>query len=312
MAPFAISRPVGKRISREHFYESMKLILVAFIISMLILPVYGQKTAEDFFNEGNALMSEGRYSANQLAIWSYDESIRLDPNYAVVWYNRGNAYYAMGKHEKASRDLNEATRLYERAFQDFAEATRLDPNYVNSWINKGAALNAIGRYFEAIAACDEALSLDNRSVDAWNNKGNAYYGLGRYDEAINAYDEVLVLYPSHVDALCNKGIALALQGKYDESIQVYDVALRLDPNNINARNNKEASLCRLGKCTNANENGISGNAGGSYLANLDTKVYHYSSCAWAQKILPENRIWFSNPNEARSEGYRPCEKCKPP
>ena len=59
-------------------------------------------------------------------------------------------------------------------------------------------------------------------------------------------------------------------------------------------------------------NTYSGNAVGSYLANLDTKVYHYPSCAWAKKILPENRIWFSNPNEARSAGYRPCEKCNPP
>jgi tetratricopeptide (TPR) repeat protein len=275
----------------------MKLILVAFIILLLILPINGHKTAEDFFNEGNVLMNEGHYSANELAIWSYDASIRLDPNKAVVWYNRGNAYYSLGN--------------YEKAFQDFAEAARLDPNYVNSWINKGAALNGMGRYFEAIAACDKALSLDNRSVDAWNNKGNAYYGLGRYDEAVNAYNEVLVLYPNHVGALCNKGIALALQGKYDESIQVYDVALSLDPNNVNARNNKEASLCRLGKCTNANENGIYGNAGGSYLGNSDTKVYHYPSCAWAQKILPENRVLFSSPNEARSAGYRPCEKCNP-
>ena len=54
-----------------------------------------------------------------------------------------------------------------------------------------------------------------------------------------------------------------------------------------------------------------GNVGGSYLANLDTKVYHYPSCTWAQKILPENRRWFSSPNEARSEEYRPCEKCNP-
>jgi len=59
-------------------------------------------------------------------------------------------------------------------------------------------------------------------------------------------------------------------------------------------------------------NAVSENAGGSYLANSDTKVYHYPSCAWAQRINPENRIWFSNPNEARSAGYRPCEKCNPP
>jgi tetratricopeptide (TPR) repeat protein len=293
----SLTVPVNKRISREHFWESMKLILVAFIILLLVVPVYGQKTAEDFFNEGYDHLSSGHYSANQLAIWSFDESIKLDPKHAWVWYNRGFAYHNLGK--------------YEKAFQDYDEATRLDPNHIDSWINKGAALNALGRYFEAIVACDVAIRLDISSVGAWNNKGNALKGLGRYGEAVNAYDEVLVLYPSYVDALCNKGLALALQGRYEESVQVYDEALRLDPNNVNARNNKEASLCRLGKCTNANENVNPGNAGGSYLANSDTKVYHYPSCASAQKIHPENRIWFSNSNEARSAGYRPCEKCNP-
>jgi len=43
MTTFAISRPVGKRISREHFFEFMKLILVAFIILLLTWPVYGQQ-----------------------------------------------------------------------------------------------------------------------------------------------------------------------------------------------------------------------------------------------------------------------------
>jgi tetratricopeptide (TPR) repeat protein len=178
-------------------------------------------------------------------------------------------------------------------------------------INKGAALNGLGRYFEAIEACDVALNLDNRSVDAWINKGNSYYDFGKYSEAVNAYDEVLVLYPSHVDVLCNKGIVLAMQGKYGESIQAYDEALRLDPNNVKARNNREASICRLGDCT-AHENGISENVGGSYLGNSDTKIYHHQSCVWVKKIDPKNRIWFTNLNEARSAGFKPCEKCNPP
>jgi hypothetical protein len=54
------------------------------------------------------------------------------------------------------------------------------------------------------------------------------------------------------------------------------------------------------------------NTESSYIGNTDTMVYHYPSCAWAEKILPENRIWFSSPSEAISAGYRPCEKCNPP
>ncbi len=54
------------------------------------------------------------------------------------------------------------------------------------------------------------------------------------------------------------------------------------------------------------------NTESSYIGNTDTMVYHYPSCAWVEKILPENRIWFSSPSEAMSSGYRPCEKCNPP
>lgn len=40
-------------------------------------------------------------------------------------------------------------------------------------------------------------------------------------------------------------------------------------------------------------------------------VYHYCWCAAAKEIEPEDLIWFSSPNEAESQGYRPCEECKP-
>lgn len=40
--------------------------------------------------------------------------------------------------------------------------------------------------------------------------------------------------------------------------------------------------------------------------------YHYPSCSAAQRIHPENLVWFSSPEEARSRGYVPCKICRPP
>ena len=48
---------------------------------------------------------------------------------------------------------------------------------------------------------------------------------------------------------------------------------------------------------------------GRYPANKDTKVYHEPGCTWADKIKPENLLWFSSPAEAEAAGYRHCEKC---
>ena len=45
------------------------------------------------------------------AIQDYDEAIRLNPNYADAYYNRGLAYGAKGDQDRAIQDLNEAIRL---------------------------------------------------------------------------------------------------------------------------------------------------------------------------------------------------------
>ncbi len=53
-------------------------------------------------------------------------------------------------------------------------------------------------------------------------------------------------------------------------------------------------------------------AGDQIPGNSKTKVYHKPSCTWAGKIKPENLVWFSSYEEAKSSGYRACQKCKPP
>ena len=45
------------------------------------------------------------------AIDDYDEAIRLDPQFASAYYNRGLAYQRLGQSERAIKDFNEAIRL---------------------------------------------------------------------------------------------------------------------------------------------------------------------------------------------------------
>jgi len=52
--------------------------------------------------------------------------------------------------------------------------------------------------------------------------------------------------------------------------------------------------------------------GGQFVGSTKSDKYHYPSCRWAEKILPENAIWFSSSEEARAAGYVPCGVCHPP
>ena len=150
---------------------------------------------------------------------------RLDPNYALTWFNKGIALHDHGK--------------YDEAIKAYNEALRLDPNNAEAWYNKGNAFNDQGKYDKAIKAFDEAIRLNPNHVDAWNNKGTALKNQKKYDDAIKAYDEAIKLDPNLAVAWNNKGTALYDgSGTYDEAIKCYDEAIRLDPNLAEAWNNK--------------------------------------------------------------------------
>ena len=47
----------------------------------------------------------------QTAIEDYDEAIRLNPQYADAYYNKGVAYYYLGQQKLADRDFAKAKEL---------------------------------------------------------------------------------------------------------------------------------------------------------------------------------------------------------
>ena len=64
------------------------------------------------------------------AIEDYTEAIRLDPELAVAYSNRGLAYDELGQ--------------MERAVADFDEAIRLDPQLALAYHNRGNAYYKTG------------------------------------------------------------------------------------------------------------------------------------------------------------------------
>ena len=50
---------------------------------------------------------------------------------------------------------------------------------------------------------------------------------------------------------------------------------------------------------------------GKYVGSSQSDKYHYPDCRYAQKIAPENKVWFKDKAEAEAMGYKPCGVCKP-
>ncbi|MCF0145681.1 MAG: hypothetical protein HUJ73_03740 [Eubacterium sp.] len=55
-----------------------------------------------------------------------------------------------------------------------------------------------------------------------------------------------------------------------------------------------------------------GTGGYQYLANTNSKVFHYPDCGSGQKTAEHNReYWNGSREELINMGYRPCKNCNP-
>ena len=63
---------------------------------------------EVFFNNGKTAYIKGNY---QESIRDFTEAIRLDPNYAKAYTNRGMSYNKLGDYSSAIRDCTQAIRF---------------------------------------------------------------------------------------------------------------------------------------------------------------------------------------------------------
>jgi hypothetical protein len=51
-------------------------------------------------------------------------------------------------------------------------------------------------------------------------------------------------------------------------------------------------------------------AGGNYVASKNGKLYYPRGCKGANRIKPENEVWFTSSSDAEKLGYAPSSSCK--
>lgn len=169
--------------------------------------------AAAYVNRGNA---KNALSQHQAALADYDTALRLNPNFAAAYYNRGNAERALGQ--------------YQAALTDYDKALRLNPNDAEAYINRGNAKDALGQHQAALADYDAALRLNPNFATAYKNRGNAKHALGQHQAALADYDAALRLTPNDAGVYYNRGNAKHALGQHQAALADYDVALRLNPN----------------------------------------------------------------------------------
>jgi tetratricopeptide (TPR) repeat protein len=59
----------------------------------------------------NRALAYNRAGQQEMALRDYNESLKINANFAEAYHNRGLTYYKLGNREKAIADLEEAARL---------------------------------------------------------------------------------------------------------------------------------------------------------------------------------------------------------
>jgi tetratricopeptide (TPR) repeat protein len=148
------------------------------------------------------------------AITSFDQALKIKPDYHEAWFYRGIALGNLGK-------LEEAITSYDNAL-------KIKPDYHEAWFYRGIALDDLGRYEEAITSYDNALKIKPDYHKAWYNRGVALGNLGRLEEEIASYNNALKIEPHYHYAYYNKACAYALQENISLTIENLKQAMNLD------------------------------------------------------------------------------------
>ena len=132
--------------------------------------------AHAFFSIG-CLLAEG--GKTEKALSAYDTAIRLQPDYAEVYNNRGNI-----KSRLDSRD---------GALTDYDKAIYLNPNFAEAYSNRGAAKFRLDENASALADLNEAIRLQPNFMNAYVNSGIVKLGLNDIDGAKSNLQTALAL-----------------------------------------------------------------------------------------------------------------------
>ena len=158
----------------------------------------------------------------------YSQAIRLKPDYADAFYNRGRAH-----HDKD--DLKAATR-------DYSKAIRLQPKFANAFNNRGCARYYLGDLDGALEDYNETVRLEPEDGIAYGNRGEARRDKGDLKGALEDCNRAIRFKPDHAEAFYIRGTVHRAKGSLKVALRDFDEAIRLQPDYAAALKDRDAVL----------------------------------------------------------------------
>ena len=207
-----------------------------------------QLTAQLWFERGYVFADNGSVDE---AIRCFSEAIRLQPDLASAYYNRGTAYGKYkGDMESAIADFDQTLRIQpnrteaianrgiarlqkgdqDGAISDLTQAIALNPETASNYLNLGIAYGLREDNQKAIDYITKAIQLNENFLEAYSSRGLILYLRGDLDGALSDYDKAIAIKSDDIEVLRRRGSLYKEIGKLNEAIKDYEEIAQLNPN----------------------------------------------------------------------------------
>ena len=239
--------------------STKKLNFPLTIISILLFSIllwqgwtyYAKPSAESVFKSGVSKAGTRDYKG---AISDFEEAIKLNPEYAHAYLEKGYSSFYIGNYYEAIVDITKAIELepknsnaynirgfvfeqikeYEKAIADYEEAIKSNPTNSLPYNNKGRVYIIQRKFDEAIEWLIKATELNPQYIGAYNHLVDIYTKKKQYDKAIDYCKKSISINPNNEESLLQCGYLYESKQDYQEARNYFTNAIQINPNNANS------------------------------------------------------------------------------
>jgi tetratricopeptide (TPR) repeat protein len=161
---------------------------------------------------GKDLVKKQQYQA---AIESFDRVIKIRPDGAEAWLQKG---YCLSQLD-----------LYDRAIDCYLKVLALDETNEYAYLGLGLNLYSIEKYERAIFYLEKLTKLDPQHVDAYHYLGLAHQRLQNHVLADAALSKAISLSPKNSSILHAKAVLMYELKNYPVAIEIYQSLVKIEP-----------------------------------------------------------------------------------
>ena len=235
-----------KRLGIKNTTKKLNFFLLTFLL-LLCFPLAAQD-AGFYYEQGLEYYKNREY---ELAVEFLGRAIELDPENALYYHARENAYAGIYDPAKAVRDYTRAINLdpynasyyYNRgdayreglleidpAIEDYTSAINLDPKNPSYYHTRALLYRRKNDTERALKDYTQAINLAPNNPLYYTIRGSFYQSINDLDNAIKDFNEVVFLNPKSLLVWYSLGQCYLDIGQPEKAIEIYTLAIEANPN----------------------------------------------------------------------------------